>query len=34
MREKKSETEWWIVTIFWQGEGAKNPLPAEYLKKE
>jgi hypothetical protein len=23
---------WWIVTIFWQGEDEKNPLPAEYLK--
>lgn len=23
---------WWIVTIFWQGEDDKNPLPAEYLK--
>jgi len=24
---------WWIVTIFWQGEDEKNPLPAKYLKK-
>jgi len=24
---------WWIVTIFWQAEDDKNPLPAEYLKK-
>jgi hypothetical protein len=24
---------WWIVTIFWQGEDAKNPLPEKYLKK-
>ena len=23
---------WWIVTVFWQGEDEKNPLPAEYLK--
>ena len=23
---------WWIVTIFWQGEDDKTPLPAEYLK--
>ncbi len=23
---------WWIVTIFWQGEDAKNPLPEKYLK--
>jgi hypothetical protein len=25
---------WWIVTIFWQGEDEKNPLPEKYLKKE
>ena len=25
---------WWIVTIFWQGEDPKNPLPAEYLKSK
>ena len=24
---------WWVVTIFWQGEDEKNPLPEEYLKK-
>jgi hypothetical protein len=24
---------WWIVTIFWQGEDEKNPLPGKYLKK-
>ena len=24
---------WWIVTVFWQGEGPDNPLPAQYLKK-
>ena len=23
---------WWIVTIFWQAEDDKNPLPAEYLR--
>ena len=23
---------WWIVTIFWQGEDDKNPLPADYLR--
>jgi len=23
---------WWIVTIFWQSEDEKNPLPAEYLR--
>jgi len=23
---------WWIMTIFWQGEDEKNPLPAEYLR--
>jgi hypothetical protein len=23
---------WWVVTIFWQGEDAQNPLPAEYLR--
>jgi hypothetical protein len=24
---------WWIVTIFWQAEDDKNPLPAEYFEK-
>ena len=24
---------WWIVTVFWQGEGPENPLPEKYLKK-
>ena len=24
---------WWIVTIFWQGEGPDNPLPEKYLMK-
>jgi hypothetical protein len=23
---------WWIVTIFWQGEDDKTPLPEKYLK--
>jgi hypothetical protein len=23
---------WWIVTVFWQAEDDKTPLPAEYLK--
>ncbi len=23
---------WWVVTIFWQAEDGKTPLPAEYLK--
>jgi hypothetical protein len=25
-------SRWWIVTIFWQGEDEKNPLPEKYLK--
>jgi len=25
-------TRWWIVTIFWQSEDEKHPIPAEYLK--
>jgi hypothetical protein len=25
---------WWIVTIFWQGEDEKNPLPEKYLKSK
>jgi hypothetical protein len=24
---------WWIVTIFWQAEDEKNPLPDKYVKK-
>jgi len=24
---------WWIVTVFWQGEGPDNPLPEKYLAK-
>lgn len=23
---------WWVVTIFWQGEDEKHPLPEKYLK--
>lgn len=23
---------WWVVTIFWQGEDEKNPLPQKYLE--
>jgi hypothetical protein len=23
---------WWVVTIFWQAEDQKNPLPEKYLK--
>lgn len=23
---------WWIVTVFWQGEDEKHPLPEKYLK--
>jgi hypothetical protein len=23
---------WWVVTIFWQGETEKAPLPEKYLK--
>ncbi len=25
---------WWIVTVFWQGESADNPLPDKYLKNQ
>jgi hypothetical protein len=25
-------SRWWIITIFWQGEDAKSPLPEKYLK--
>jgi len=24
---------WWLVTIFWQGEDPKTPLPEKYLKQ-
>ena len=23
---------WWVLTIFWQGETAENPIPKDYLK--
>ena len=23
---------WWVVTIFWQGEDEKNPIPSMYLR--
>jgi hypothetical protein len=23
---------WWIITVYWQGEDEKNPLPEKYLK--
>ena len=23
---------WWVMTIYWQGETADNPIPAKYLK--
>ena len=23
---------WWIVTVYWQGETEKNPIPEKYLK--
>ncbi len=26
-------SRWWVVTIFWQGEDEKHPLPEKYLKK-
>ena len=25
-------TRWWVVTIYWQAEDEKTPLPAKYLK--
>jgi hypothetical protein len=25
------EKRWWVVTVFWQSEDDKNPLPKEYL---
>jgi hypothetical protein len=25
---------WWILTIFWQGETADNPIPKKYLKSK
>ena len=26
-------TRWWIVTIFWQGEDERTPVPEKYLRK-
>jgi hypothetical protein len=25
---------WWVVTIFWQAEDDKNPIPQKYLKAQ
>jgi len=25
---------WWVVTIYWQGETADNPIPAKYVKNQ
>lgn len=25
---------WWVMTIFWQGETADNPIPKKYLKSK
>lgn len=25
---------WWVISIFWQGETADNPIPKKYLKSE
>ncbi len=25
-------TRWWVVTIYWEGETADNPIPEKYLK--
>jgi hypothetical protein len=25
-------SRWWVVTIYWEGEGAGHPLPEKYLK--
>jgi hypothetical protein len=25
---------WWVITIFWQGETADNPIPKKYLKSK
>ena len=24
-------SRWWVVSVYWQGEGAANPIPAKYL---
>lgn len=26
-------TRWWVLTIFWEGETAENPIPGKYLPK-
>lgn len=26
-------TRWWVVTIYWSGEGENTPIPAEYLEE-
>ena len=25
---------WWVISIFWQGETADNPIPKKYLKSQ
>ena len=25
---------WWVLTIYWEGETAENPIPKEYLKSK
>jgi hypothetical protein len=25
---------WWVLTVFWQGETADNPIPKKYLKNK
>ena len=27
----KDGSRWWVVSIYWQGEGAANPIPTKYL---
>jgi len=22
---------WWVVSVFWQGEGPSNPIPSKYI---
>lgn len=24
---------WWVVTVYWEGEGPENPIPSRYLTK-
>lgn len=26
-------TRWWVVTVYWEGEGPENPIPSRYLTK-